>query len=110
MSGHQNRHQVQKSPPNGQGAGATTARKNDTAPALTESWRGSGTARRKRGGAESEGTGRNGGPAAQTETKTEGSVKRVAAGTERTNAGTKKETAGTTRTRGKRGNTIKTEA
>lgn len=102
--------------PNGQGAEATTGRETATAPALTESWRGSVTARGRRGRAGigigtvgTEGTGRDDGPAAQTGTE---SVEEVAAaaGTERANVETKTETAGMTGARGRTGSTIKIEA
>lgn len=117
--GHPDGHRAPEGHPNGQGAGATTATKNATAPALTESWRGSVTARGRRGRAgtetgteETEGTGRGGGPAAQTETKTGENVEEVvvAAGTEGTNAETKKETVGMTGAGERTGNTIKIEA
>jgi len=90
-------------------------RKNATAPALTESWIGSATARRRReraGAEESEGTGRDDGPAVQTGTRTAKNIRKVAAAarTEETNAETKKETAGMTRARGRTGNTTKREA
>lgn len=88
-------HQAPEGHPNGQGAGATTARKNATAPALTENWKGS-----------------DGGLAAQTGTKTDENAEEaaVAAGTAGANVETKKETAGMTRAGGRTGNTIKIEA
>lgn len=110
-------HQAPEGHPNGQGAGATTARKNATAPALTENWRGSVTARGRRGreGIGIEGTGgkgSDGGLAAQTGTKTDENAEEaaVAAGTAGANVETKKETAGMTRAGGRTGNTIKIEA
>lgn len=59
-----------------------------------------------------EGTGRDGGPAAQTGTRTDESVEGVAAaaGTERANVETKKETAGMTGAGGRTGSIIKIEA
>lgn len=111
--GHPDGHRALGGHPSGQGAEATTARKSATAPALTESWRGSVTVRGRRGRAETgigtEGTGRDDGLAAQTGTA---SVEEVAAaaGTERANVETKKETAGMTRAGGRTGSTIKIEA
>lgn len=108
--------------PNGQGAGATTAKRNATAPALTESWRGSVTDRGRRGrggtagtgiGTEgTAGTGRGGGPAAQTGTTSGESAGKVAApvGSERASVETKRGTAGRTGARGRTGSTIKIEA
>ncbi len=119
MPGHPDGHRAPEGHPNGQGAGATTARETATAPALTESWRGSGTARGRKGRAGTgigregtEGTGRGDGPAAQTGTKTGENVEEVAAaaGNEGASAETKKETAGTTGAGGRTGNTIKIEA
>lgn len=110
--GHPGGHQAPEDHPNGREAEATTARKNATAPALTESWRESATARRRRGTAGTEGTGRDAGPAAQTGTKTGESAEgvAVAAGNEGMNAKTRKETAGRTRAGGRTGNTTKIEA
>lgn len=105
--GHPDGHQALGGHPNGHVAGATTVTETATAPALTESWRGSVTARGRRGragtGIGTEGTeetGRDDDPAAQTGTKTGESVEEVAAaaGTERANVETKKETAGMTGT------------
>lgn len=119
LPGHPDGRRAPEGHPNGQGAGATTARETATAPALTESWRGSVTARGRRGRAGTgigregtEGTGRDDGPAAPTGTKTDESVEELAAaaGTEGASAKTKKETAGTTGAGGRTGNTIKIEA
>lgn len=64
------------------------------------------------GRGETEGTGKDGGPAVLTGTKTGGSVEEVAAAaeTERVNVETKTETAGTTAAGGRKGITIKIEA
>lgn len=117
LPGHPGGRRAPEGHPSGRGAEATTARKNATAPASTESWRESVTARRRRGTAGTgiegtEGTGRDGGPAVQTGTKTGENVEEVAvaAGNEGTNARTKKETAGRTRAGGRTGNTTKIEA
>lgn len=119
FTGHPDGHRALGGHPNGQEAGATTVREIATAPASTESWRGSVTARGKRekagtgiGTGGTEGTGTGDDPAAQTGIKTGESVEEVAAaaGTERANVETKKEMAGTTGAGGRTGNIIKTEA
>lgn len=94
-------------------------RETATAPALTESWRGSVTARGKReragtviGREGSEGIRIDDDPAAQTGFKSDESVEEVAAAaeTERANVETKTEMAGMTGARGRTGNIIKIEA
>lgn len=119
LTGHPDGHRALGGHPNGQGAGATTVRETATAPALTESWRGSVIVRGKRGRAGTgigregtEGTGTDDGPAAQTGIKTGESVEEVAAaaGTERANVETKREMAGMTGAGGRTGNIIKIEA
>lgn len=113
--GHPGERQALEGHPNGQEAGATTARETATAPALIESWKGSETARGRRGmartGIGTEGTGRDSGPAAQTGTKTVENAEEVAAaaGTEGANAKTKKGMAGMTGAGGRTGITIKIE-
>lgn len=118
VPGHPDEHQALVGHPKGQGAGATTGTETATAPALTESLRGSVTARGRRGRAGTgtgiegtEGTGRDGDPAAQTGTKTGENVDEVAAaaGTERANVETKKEMAGMTGAGGRTGSTTKIE-
>lgn len=98
--GHLDGHQAPEGRPNGRGAEATTAREIATAPALIGSWKESVTGRRRRGTAgtetekgETEGTGKDDVPVAQTETKTDEKGKEVAAaaGTVGMNAGKKKE-------------------
>lgn len=108
IAGHPDEHQAPEGHLNGQGAGATTARKNATAQALIENWKGSVTDRGRRGRAgigtgASEGTGKDSrsgkdGPAAQTGTKTDENVEEVAAAAENggVNAETKKGTVGMT--------------
>lgn len=112
-------HRALGDPLNGQGAGATTERETATAPALTESWRGSVTVRGKRervgtviGREGIEGIGIGDGPAAQTGIKTDESVEEVAAAaeTERANVETKTEMVGMTGAGGRTGNIIKIEA
>lgn len=109
-------HQAPGGLPNGRGAGATTATETGTGPALTGNWRGSVTARERRGragtGIGTEETGRDGGPEVQTGTKTGESVEgaAAAAGTERANVETKKEMAGMTGAGGRSENTTKIEA
>lgn len=119
FTGHPDEHRALGGRPNGPEAVAITVRGIATAPASTESWRGSVTVRGKReragtgiGTGGTEGTGTGDGPVAQTGIKTGESVEEVAAaaGTERANAETKKEMAGTTGAGGRTGNIIKTEA
>lgn len=114
--GHPDGHQVLGGHLNGQEAGATTAKEIATAPVSTESWRENVTDRGRRGRAgtaigkeETEGTGRDDGPAAQTGTESVDEVA-AAAGTERATAERKKETAGMTETGGRTGITTKIEA
>lgn len=118
-TGRPDGHRAPGDRPNGQGAGAIIAREIAMAPALTESWRESGTGKGRRGRAgtgigteETEGTGRGGDPAAQTGTKTGENAEEAAAaaGNGETNAETKKGTAGMTGAGGRTGITIKREA
>ncbi len=118
LLGHPDEHRALGGHPKGRGAGATTATEIAMAPALTESLRGSVTARGRRGRAGTatgrggtEGTGRDEDLEAQTETKTGENADEVAAaaGTERTSVKTKKETAGMTGAGGRTGSTIKIE-
>lgn len=114
MVGRPDERRVLGGHPGGRGAGATIRRKNATGPALIVSWRGSVIVRGKRGKAEieigTEGTGTEGGPAAQTGTKSGESAEKaaVAAGTERTSVETKRGMAAMTGTRGRRGSITKT--
>lgn len=116
MIGRPDERRVLGGHPGGRGAGATITRKNATVPASTASWRGSAIVRGKRGKAEiaigTEGTGKGGGPAAQTGTKSGESAGEaaVAAETERASVGTKRETVAMTGTGGRRGSIIKTGA
>lgn len=114
LAGHPDERRLLGGHQGGRGAGATIRRKNATGPALIVSWRGSVIARGKRGKAEietgTEGTGTEGGPAAQTGTKSGESAEEatVAAGTERASVKTRRETAAMTGTGGRRGSIIKT--
>lgn len=119
FQGPQDEHQAPEGLQNGQGAGAITGTGTATDPASIMSWRGSVTARGRRGTAGTEigregteGTRRDGGPAVQKRTKTDENVEEVAAavGNEGANAKTRRGMAGRTKVGGRTRITTRTEA